>query len=76
MPVLTIDAVELKTTVGPHGDVLLPDEAKLLAHVDLLAPRELALAPPQGLNNLGLRSGGVRLIDTSRPSREIKTTSV
>ena len=58
MPVLTIDAVELETTVGPHGDVLLPDEAELLAHVDLLAPGELALAPPQGLNNLGLQRAG------------------
>ena len=58
MPELTVDAVELETSVGPHGGVLLPDDAELLAHVDLLAPGELALAPPQGLNNLGLQRAG------------------
>ena len=58
MPVLTVDAVELETSVGPHGGVLLPDDAELLAHVDLLALGEFALAPPQGLNNRGLQRAG------------------
>merc|ERR1719318_1643334 len=55
--VLHVDAVGLETAIGPHLLVLVTvplGEAKLLADEDLLPARELELAPPQGLDNLGL----------------------
>ena len=78
---LTVHAVQLEPSVGPHSGVLLPvplGEAELLADVDLLPPGELELAPSQGLDNLGLRRSevrGVQLDKTNLPDRS-KATSV
>ena len=55
--VLHVDAVGLEVAARPHLLVLVTvplGEAKLLADEDLLPARELELAPPQGLDNLGL----------------------
>merc|ERR1719209_624815 len=55
--VLHVDAVGLEVAARPHLLVLVAvslGEAELLADEDLLPARELELAPPQGLDNLGL----------------------
>merc|ERR1712058_148627 len=55
--VLHVDTIGLQVAVSPHLLVFVAvplGEAKLLADEDLLPARELELAPPQGLDNLGL----------------------
>ena len=52
VPVLQLTPSILKLTL------VLMAAYSSLAHVYLLAPGELALAPPQGLNNRGLQRAG------------------
>ena len=56
--VLHVDAVVLEATVRLHLAVLLAGplgEPVVLAHEDLLTPRELELGAPQGLDDLSLQ---------------------